>query len=1004
MKSAGPPKCLGAVIGLSLLVLLGTYYMESVQLPQDGLASEQTASINDLQDTVSKLRKDDTALRQRLQSLETILRQVGVSPSDQLTAALRGSPALATSAPTSAAAVAGPLRWREDLHCGKPWTVEGGATAECNPAGDKPCCAPSGWCGGSVEHCVCTDCIDFRFPGRSSAAAPPSKNITTTASSALWRKDMRCGAQSPINGKAAQCDPSGDSPCCGLSGWCGSTSEHCTCQGCQDFRPVSMLKSDIKDYSVYRSKRIALVVPFRDREMHIEGFRKRIQSHAEAWAGNGIKHDWWIFVVEQFDNNHFNRGYLFNVGFQNAMEVAKKDGKPFDCVVMHDIDIIPEPVVDYGFCPHPNQLSGEIECWSWSVPYPDNVGGVVSLSPKHWKDINGFSNEYEGWGGEDDDLYLRLKQNSLLKGGCHTFCKQPPKVPVVYRPPLGKGRFNCMHDGDHTPRQRAPDASAMWSKLDAMKKNSKRWTTDGLASLKVHSAAPPITATKCEQCDTSEGGGPKRLYSEHWSRVSSRAINTSNDIGIGLLDGGNCTKLLNVPVAELLQGLAHLRSRLPKLFPTECNVKQAWAMSANFVLVDVTLGQTMLVGDGAGWAAPDASLPSLKSAEVDVTARAKDAWRRAGNSFLQGRRLIRWIRLLPPSHRGLVLATGEPLELIRDRFVREMRQMPQISPACVSKAKLKGGGDKYRLTAGSQWCGDQGWDNLEFFHVLRSLTTVPKEKLVPICVSMNEKVYTYRFENSEGGCVGTHSSGTTWSHVTTLHSSKDASGDRICVGVDNSGPKTSWAIRKMKTCDFGKYKHSFGFAAMHVNQHVSPLLHACLLSNTLVAAGSEGDAQILKRLAVGAECLSPPKGWKQESELEFLATQWSTKDSWMCAAHGESDSTSGALLWRFFWGAPCKQDKLSTNDDKGSPIKWTISQEASFYVPEDAGGVLLCLCHGHLSSAGAPPSRWMHAAGGSTEPLFSWFEGHCPQHMAEEVCLRDLSGADILRYSYLMNA
>ncbi|CAK9108992.1 4-N-acetylgalactosaminyltransferase bre-4 (Bacillus thuringiensis toxin-resistant protein 4) (Bt toxin-resistant protein 4) (Beta-4-GalNAcT) [Durusdinium trenchii] len=97
----------------------------------------------------------------------------------------------------------------------------------------------------------------------------------------------------------------------------------------------------------------------------------------------------------------------------------------------------PTPVVDYGWCIYPNQLSGEIECWGWGVPYPDNVGGVVSMSPTHWRGINGFSNEYDGWGGEDDDLYLRLKQNSLLKGGCHTWCKDrnKPTVPMVRRPP-----------------------------------------------------------------------------------------------------------------------------------------------------------------------------------------------------------------------------------------------------------------------------------------------------------------------------------------------------------------------------------------------------------------------------------------------------------------------------------------------------------------------------------------------------------------------------------------
>lgn len=30
------------------------------------------------------------------------------------------------------------------------------------------------------------------------------------------------------------------------------------------------------------------------------------------------------------------------------------------------------------------------------------------MSQKHMDDVNGFSNLYWGWGGEDDDLYMRL--------------------------------------------------------------------------------------------------------------------------------------------------------------------------------------------------------------------------------------------------------------------------------------------------------------------------------------------------------------------------------------------------------------------------------------------------------------------------------------------------------------------------------------------------------------------------------------------------------------------
>ena len=49
-----------------------------------------------------------------------------------------------------------------------------------------------------------------------------------------------------------------------------------------------------------------------------------------------------------------------------------------------------------------------------------------------WQTINGMSNDYEGWGGEDDDLYSRLLQNNLLHG---------EQDNIIRRPPLGKGAF-----------------------------------------------------------------------------------------------------------------------------------------------------------------------------------------------------------------------------------------------------------------------------------------------------------------------------------------------------------------------------------------------------------------------------------------------------------------------------------------------------------------------------------------------------------------------------------
>ena len=42
------------------------------------------------------------------------------------------------------------------------------------------------------------------------------------------------------------------------------------------------------------------------------------------------------------------------------------------------------------------------------VPYPQSSGGSVAMKPEHWLEANGFSNDYLGWGGEDDELFHRF--------------------------------------------------------------------------------------------------------------------------------------------------------------------------------------------------------------------------------------------------------------------------------------------------------------------------------------------------------------------------------------------------------------------------------------------------------------------------------------------------------------------------------------------------------------------------------------------------------------------
>ncbi|XP_066268804.1 uncharacterized protein [Branchiostoma lanceolatum] len=124
------------------------------------------------------------------------------------------------------------LKWRSDLRCGSSNPAPGATPGQCDPDGATPCCSSGGWCGSSAAHCTCSGCVDYR---------PKLK----------WRSDLRCGSSYPAPGaNPGECNPSGSSPCCGMGGWCGGLYAHCTCEVCVDYRPKKW-RSDLRCGSSY---------------------------------------------------------------------------------------------------------------------------------------------------------------------------------------------------------------------------------------------------------------------------------------------------------------------------------------------------------------------------------------------------------------------------------------------------------------------------------------------------------------------------------------------------------------------------------------------------------------------------------------------------------------------------------------------------------------------------------------------------------------------------------
>lgn len=198
-------------------------------------------------------------------------------------------------------------------------------------------------------------------------------------------------------------------------------------------------------------QKVAILIPFRDRESHLRIFL----NHMHAFLMKQ-QLEYGIYVVEQAQGLEFNRGFLFNVGYEEAL----KD-YDYDCFVLHDVDLLPENDHNIYTCPvdQPKHLSVASEKWQYKLPYTSYFGGVSALTREQYEAINGFSNSFFGWGGEDDDFYNRVAWTHMS----------------VYRSINDVGRYSALH---HKP------ASANPKRNDIISKGKERMWKDGLNSLK----------------------------------------------------------------------------------------------------------------------------------------------------------------------------------------------------------------------------------------------------------------------------------------------------------------------------------------------------------------------------------------------------------------------------------------------------------------------------------------------------------------------------------------
>ncbi|CAL4111534.1 unnamed protein product, partial [Meganyctiphanes norvegica] len=154
--------------------------------------------------------------------------------------------------------------------------------------------------------------------------------------------------------------------------------------------------------------RLAIIVPYRDRKLQILPFLQHMHQLLKRQQLN-----YTIYFVEQHGEELFNRACLLNLGYLEA----KKEG-PWDCFAFHDVDMLPEDDRNLYHCSlQPRHLAVATSAHKYrsasTLSFYKYYGGAALMTSDQIEKVNGWSNRYWGWGGEDDDMWRRIALENM---------------------------------------------------------------------------------------------------------------------------------------------------------------------------------------------------------------------------------------------------------------------------------------------------------------------------------------------------------------------------------------------------------------------------------------------------------------------------------------------------------------------------------------------------------------------------------------------------------------
>ena len=170
-----------------------------------------------------------------------------------------------------------------------------------------------------------------------------------------------------------------------------------------------------------------IIIPYRNRKKHLDYFLEHSYPKLKNVLGNLE-----ILIIEQNKGKKFNRGKLLNVGFTYINNNNNNNNN--NNYFFHDVDI--NPIHNKTLQKYAERVSNNDILGIYTGAHEKNrrsytLGGVIKMKGVVFRKMNGFPNNYWGWGVEDKALQNRaecfkIKIRTFMKNNDnrrHTFFK-----------------------------------------------------------------------------------------------------------------------------------------------------------------------------------------------------------------------------------------------------------------------------------------------------------------------------------------------------------------------------------------------------------------------------------------------------------------------------------------------------------------------------------------------------------------------------------------------------